>query len=48
MLGTIKGLALDQLNKSNEAIKAYDKAIELNSQDLKAWNKKNTLPKQIK
>ena len=32
-----KGLALDHLNKSDEAIKAYDKAIEINPRDSKAW-----------
>ncbi len=31
-----KGLVLDNLNKSDEVIKAYDKAIEIDSQNLKA------------
>ena len=34
-----KGLALDNLNKSSEAIKAYDKAIEINPQDSDAWDR---------
>jgi Flp pilus assembly protein TadD len=32
----------------DEAIKACDKAIEINQQDSEAFNKKNTLLKQIK
>ena len=35
-----KGLALDNLNKSDEAIKAYDKAIEINPQDSDVWTGK--------
>ena len=39
-----KGLALSDLNKNDEAIKAYDKAIEINPQDSNAWdNKGNAL-----
>ena len=33
----VKGLALDALNKSDEAIKAYEKAIEINPYDSIAW-----------
>ena len=40
MLGYNKGLALDNLDKSDEAIKAYDKAIEINPQYSDAWNNK--------
>ena len=32
-----KGLALYKLNKSDEAITAYDKAIEINPQNSYAW-----------
>jgi tetratricopeptide (TPR) repeat protein len=35
-----QGLALDNLYKSDKAIKAYDKAIEINPQNSKAWNNK--------
>src|ERR1035437_2239344 len=35
-----KGLALDNLNKSDEAINAYEKAIEINPQDSDAWTGK--------
>ena len=31
---------VSNLNKSDEAIKAFDKAIEINPQDSKAWNNK--------
>jgi len=41
-----KGVALAQLNKSCEAIKAFDKAIEINPPDSDAWyNKGITLAK---
>ncbi len=37
------------LNKSDEALKAYDKAIEINPQNTDAWNNKgDTLSKQNK
>jgi len=32
---------VSNLNKSNEAIKAYDKAIEITPQDSAAWNNQN-------
>jgi tetratricopeptide (TPR) repeat protein len=35
-----KGLALDDLNKYDEAIKAFDKAIEINPQYSLAWYNK--------
>ena len=35
-----KGVALAKLNKSDEAIKAYDKAIEINPHNSNAWNNK--------
>ena len=35
-----KGLNLDHLNKSYEAIKAYDKAIEIDPHNSLAWNNK--------
>jgi len=38
-----KGNALSDLNKSDEAIKAYDKAIEINPQNSIAWNNKGAL-----
>ena len=38
-----KGVALDNLNKSDKAIKAYDKAIETNLRNASGWsNKVNT------
>jgi tetratricopeptide (TPR) repeat protein len=39
---------VSNLNKSNEAIKAYDKAIGITPQDSAAWNNKGTLCKMIK
>jgi tetratricopeptide (TPR) repeat protein len=41
----IKGRALDALNKSDEAITAYDKAIEINPTDSIALEGKGTLSK---
>ena len=35
-----KGLALDNLNKYDEAIKAFDKAIEINPKYSAAWDNK--------
>jgi len=35
-----KGVNLVKLGNSDEAIKAYDKLIELNPNDSGAWNKK--------
>ena len=35
-----KGNVLTKLNKSDEALKAYDKAIEINPQNADAWNNK--------
>ena len=35
-----KGIALEILKKNDEAIKACDKAIEVNPQDSDAWNNK--------
>ena len=43
MLGYNKGVALHKLNKSDEAIKAYDKAIEINPQNSDAWYNKGLL-----
>ena len=40
MAWTGKGMALNALNKSDEAIKAYDKAIEIDPQKSEAWNNK--------
>ena len=41
-----KGIALDDLGKHEEAIKCYDKALELNPKYEKAWNNKgNTFEK---
>src|SRR5271157_4331218 len=37
-----KGRALYKLNKSDEAITAYDKAIIINPQDSDAWENKGT------
>ncbi len=37
---TLKGFAHDKLNEHDEAIKAYDKAIEINPQDSDAWYNK--------
>ena len=39
-LGTIKDIALVKLGKSDEAIKAYDKAIEINPHNSDAWYNK--------
>ena len=38
-----KGNALTNLNKYEEAIKAYDKAIEINPQYSMAWNNKGAV-----
>ena len=35
-----KGIALDNLGKYDEAIKAYDEAIKLDPNDAVAWNNK--------
>jgi len=43
---TIK--AYDKANNSDEALKALNKAIEINSQESAAWSNKGTLSKQIK
>ena len=40
MAWTGKGIALNDLNKSDEAIKAYDKAIEISPQNPMAWYNK--------
>jgi len=37
---TNKGDSLGRLNKSDEAIKAYEKAIEINPNDSDAWYNK--------
>ena len=37
-----KGIALDTLGKYQEAIKCYDKSIEINPRDAGAWNNKGT------
>jgi tetratricopeptide (TPR) repeat protein len=42
-LESIKDLLYIDLNKSDEAIKAFDKAIEINPQNSKAWNNKGLL-----
>ena len=39
-LGTLKEYTLIALNKFNEAIEAYDKAIEIDPKNLEAWNNK--------
>jgi len=36
------------LNRYDEAITAYDRAIEISPQDSKAWYNKGTLSKWIK
>ena len=38
-----KGLALSKLNTSDEAIKVYDRAIEINPKDSFAWILKDLL-----
>ena len=38
---------VSNFNKCNETLKAYDKAIEINPQDSKAWNKKDTIEVHI-
>ena len=44
-----KGVAIGKLNKSDEAIIAYDKAIEINPQNSDAWyDKAVTLDKLSK
>jgi hypothetical protein len=40
-----KGIALVKLSKSDEAIKEFDKAIEINPHDSIAWYNKGTLSK---
>ena len=35
-----KGLALNSLGRYDEAIKCYDKAIEIDPNDADAWNNK--------
>jgi tetratricopeptide (TPR) repeat protein len=42
-----KGVALDDPGKYEEAIKAYDRAIEINPQDTKAWYNKGTVLKAL-
>ncbi len=42
---TNKGDSRGRLNKSDEAITAYDKAIEINPNDSDAWYNKGTLSK---
>ena len=39
-MGQIKELLCDNLNKYDEAIRAFDKAIEINPNDSDAWNEK--------
>ena len=48
MAWTGKGMALNALNKFDEAIKAFDKAIEINTQNSIARCHKGTLSNQIK
>ena len=44
-----KGIALTKQGKLNEAIECYDKVIEINPEDEKAWNNKGiTLAEQEK
>jgi tetratricopeptide (TPR) repeat protein len=38
-----KGVALYNLGKYDEAIKAYDMAIEINPRDTDAWNNKGSV-----
>jgi tetratricopeptide (TPR) repeat protein len=40
-----KGTALEKLGKSDEAIQAFNKAIEVNPQDSYAWKQKGSLSK---
>ena len=40
MHGTTKGVALRDLGRHEEAIAAFDKAIEIDPQCAKAWNNK--------
>ena len=40
MAWVYKGNVLSDLNKFDEAITAYDKAIEINPQSSEAWNNK--------
>lgn len=40
---TIKGAALVVLGRSEEALQAFDKAIELDPYDADAWNDKGTV-----
>lgn len=43
-----KGLALSKLNKSDEAIKVYDRAIEINPKDSFAWISKRLALHKLK
>ena len=43
----MKGTVLGNSGKSDEAIKAYDKAIELNPWDFAAWNGKERALDQL-
>ena len=40
MVWNNKGLALNSLGKYDEAIKCYDKAIEIDPDDADTWNNK--------
>jgi len=43
-----KGYAPKELGNNDEAIKAFDKAIEINPQSSNTWSNKGTLSNQIK
>ena len=43
-----KGYATKELGNNDEAIKAFDKAIEINPQNSNTWSNKGTLSNQIK
>ncbi len=43
-----KGLALSKLNTSDEAIKVYDRAIEINPKDSFAWISKRLALHKLK
>jgi tetratricopeptide (TPR) repeat protein len=44
----MKGDVLRELGNSNEAIKAYEKSIEINPQSVDAWNNKELALRNLK